>query len=89
MNKKCILNQMPQQLKEYTKKIDFSKCTDKNDIIMSFNKSITNLYEDFYGKEFIDNWEVVSEIKDDTLKTGLRSKKPIECIDIKIDIENK
>lgn len=56
---------------------------------MSFNKSITNLYEDFYGKEFIDNWEVVSEIKDDTLKTGLRSKKPIECIDIKIDIENK
>ena len=48
---------------------------------MSFNKSITNLYEDFYGKEFIDNWEVVSEIKDDTLKTGLRSKKPIECIE--------
>ena len=42
---------MSQQLKEYTKKIDFSKCTDKNDIIMSFNKSITNLYEDFYGKE--------------------------------------
>lgn len=89
MNKKCILNQMSQQLKEYTKKINFSKCTDKEEIIMSFNKSMTNLYGNFYGKEFTDNWEVVSEIKDDTLKVGLKSKKPIECIDIKIDIENK
>ena len=45
MNKKCILNQMSQQLKEYTKKIDFSEWPFTQRHHFLFNASVVQWLE--------------------------------------------